>query len=562
MAASPSTSTLLDHLHAARRRFGVEPAREKLALVGQLAHRTITSAAHMRRFHDDLLYLLAFPDDAEVHATAGRLLGGFAERVRTLKQHRRATLDDTGIPGTASRHVFVYGIARWLADRHPADVALDLRGLADPGAFDALLTQFMTPVEADAVDADALAPRAWLRAATGARSTATWLVRQVEQLVATDRGPAEYDAAAVSLRWAHVRRSAGSIHRALPRHPVVFRNAMRATPRNPVGEVGRPLPGIVLLDRHEAEEVIDAARGALAARCREVHAISYANPREVWLADLGAGARLAVIGVAPVLRMGLEANYGYVLFSNGVPIGYGGISPLFFDANTGINLFDPFRGSEAGFLWTATLRAFRSLFRTRRFIVNAYQFGADNDEALDSGAFWFYYRLGFRPALPAVRRLASGEFRRLQADPSYRSDRRTLIALASGDLHLEMPDHRPDMAFEESWLGSLAMAVTRVLADAATNRRPAQHLVADAVAQALGARRRSRWPVPERRAFESLAPLVALAPDLDRWSPAQRRSLLAMMRAKAADQERDYVLLMQQQRRFIGSLRAATGHPV
>lgn len=80
MAASPSTSTLLDHLHAARRRFGVEPAREKLALVGQLAHRTITSAAHMRRFHDDLLYLLAFPDDAEVHATAGRLLGGFAER--------------------------------------------------------------------------------------------------------------------------------------------------------------------------------------------------------------------------------------------------------------------------------------------------------------------------------------------------------------------------------------------------------------------------------------------------------------------------------------------------
>ena len=110
---------------------------------------------------------------------------------------------------------------------------------------------------------------------------------------------------------------------------------------------------------------------------------------------------LALIGVLPAQRLLLEANYGYVLLSNGVPIGYGGVSPLFRQANTGINVFDPFRGSEATYLWAQTLRAFRSLFGVRRFIINGYQFGAGNAEAIASGAYWFYYRLGFRPTSAA-----------------------------------------------------------------------------------------------------------------------------------------------------------------
>ena len=167
--------------------------------------------------------------------------------------------------------------------------------------------------------------------------------------------------------------------------------------------------------------VIDLARSALAARAREVHAMNYPNADDVHVADLGEGVELAVIGVPPAQRLSLEANYGYLLISNGVPIGYGGVSPLFRQANTGINVFDPFRGSEAAFLWAQMLRAFRTLFGTRRFVINGYQFGAGNSEAIASGAYWFYYRLGFRPSLAENASLAAAEAA-TPASPSGRAN--------------------------------------------------------------------------------------------------------------------------------------------
>ena len=92
------------------------------------------------------------------------------------------------------------------------------------------------------------------------------------------------------------------------------------------------------------------------------------------------------------------------MFSNGVPIGYGGVTTLGAQANTGVNLFESFRRSEAAFLFAQSLRAFRTLFGVTRFVVNPYQFGRDNEEALASGAYWFYDRLGFRPTTSRATR--------------------------------------------------------------------------------------------------------------------------------------------------------------
>ena len=170
--------------------------------------------------------------------------------------------------------------------------------------------------------------------------------------------------------------------------------------------------------------------------------MSYPNHDEIYWCDLGQGVALAVIGIARDQRLTLETNTGYLLFANGVPIGYGGVTPLFRQANTGINIFDPFRGGEAAYLWTQMLRAFHTLYGSRRFVINAYQFGA--------GAFWFYYRLGFRPAQQHVRALAAREATRMASDRRYRSDVRTLKALATGDLYLDLPGFDPDDFFGEA----------------------------------------------------------------------------------------------------------------
>ena len=149
-----------------------------------------------------------------------------------------------------------------------------------------------------------------------------------------------------------------------------------------------------------------------------------------------------VIGVAQRdlgLAVALECTMGYLILSNGVPIGYGGASALFRQVNTGINIFDEFRHSEAAFLWTQVMRVYHALTGCTRFIANAYQFGGDNREALQSGAFWFYYRLGFRPVDGPIRALARAEAAKIRKRPGYRSNVATLKRLASCDMHLTLP---------------------------------------------------------------------------------------------------------------------------
>src|SRR6185295_13838326 len=103
------------------------------------------------------------------------------------------------------------------------------------------------------------------------------------------------------------------------------------------------------------------------------------------------------VGVQPARRLMLEAVYAFLTLKNGVPIGYVLNSALFGSAEIAFNVFETFRGAEAAHVYGWVLSCVRSLFGVDSFTIYPYQLGQDNDEALDSGAWWFYQRLGFRP---------------------------------------------------------------------------------------------------------------------------------------------------------------------
>lgn len=558
----------LAELRTLRHVFGEGAGEAKRWLLGVLAGRRIRTVKQLVRFHEDLLYLRAFPDDAAVLTSAERELARVAARVRQLRAGQRAKLDDSGIAGSVSRHTYPYGVAAWLVSRHPGEARIDWENAPAEDPFDQFARPLLIQMEGDAFDSGELDARRWIR--LGSRGAAAgdlaWLLDRVRGALPAERRAAWYDVAEVPVRWS-LARSAGSASACVvPGRRVIYRKGgMRAAPADPVQFIASPSRRVERAAPYRARLLIDAARNALAARCREVHAITWANPREVHEADLGEGVTLAVIGAELEQRMTLEANYGYMLFSNGVPIGYGGVSPLFHDANTGINIFDPFRGSEAAYLWSAMLQAFRTIFHVKRFVVNAYQFGADNEEALQSGAFWFYYRLGFRPSDAYARRLAGAEARRMRADRHYRSDLSTLTRLAQGDLHLELPGFRPARAFDEAWLGVIARGVTRQIARRAASLPNASREAAVAeiereVAAALGARRWRDWPVAERRGFSMLAPIAALVlPAIARWPLPQRTALARLFRAKGGPQESTFVTLAQQHHLWLSALARFAG---
>lgn len=539
---------------------GAALERKRALLARAAGHRLpATRWRALLALHDALLSVRAFPEAHDTWALAGRALARVEAAVRRLPPRERARGADSGVAGTVTRHAFEHGIARWLVRRHAREVDIDWAALDDTAPVDALVRPELVRAEEDAFDGGLLSTREWLalaRAGATGESALAWLLHAASATPGAAPVVARlYDSAPLPLTW-HLARSGGATTRnALPVARPVVRSGFRRPDADPPRAVAEPLPGIRLLGGRAAQRVIDVARAALAARCREVFAITHANPAEVWWAPLGAGAHLALIGALPADRLSLESNYGYLLTSNGVPVGYGGVTPLHHQANTGINIFEPFRGTEAAFLWTAMLRAFATLFGVSRFVVNAIQFGEDNEEAIASGAYWFYWRLGFRPDDAARRRVAQREARRLARLGAAPTPPARLRHLATGDLVLTLPGRDEAPAFDERWLTTASRLVTTALAglDPHAHHRAARD-VARRVACALEARP-SRWPAAEQAAFRRLAPVVALlAPG--RWPRADRAALVTLMRAKGRPQERDFVRLAQAHPRFFAALAA------
>ena len=506
------------------------------ALLDALAGRSFRTASALAQLHDELLFLVAFPDSPSTCDAARRLLVGFGRRVRALGPRARRRLDGSGLEGTTSRLVYAYGAAEWLvASGERADI--DWSAYDAPERLQGIIRLATSPVENDAFDAGTLEAREWLALAsraTGRPPLSLLTTRRGESAAARRHRRTLYDEAEVPLAWVVGARHSTSAN-AVPSTPVVVRARLRPWPARPRALVASPLRDIALLPPALAERWIDASRAALAARGREVFPTTYANPAEVWRADLGEGTCLCVLGVEPEGRLALEANYGYVIFANGIPVGYGGVTPLAAQANTGVNVFDAFRGGEAAMLFAQALRAFRTLFGVTRIIVNPYQFGAGNDEALASGAFWFYDRLGFRPVDPSVRATAAAERRRLQRRAGARSSLATLRRLAASDLVLELPGAAATALFEERWLRTAAIAVAAGGGAAVDAGR---------LASAIGTSRRMLAQPQYRIGLARLGPALSLiAEQVAGWRGADRRALLPLLRAKGAPQERGFALL-------------------
>ena len=546
---------LLQQLREARSTYGEPAERRKRELLRALSALRRLTGRQLVAYHEDLLFLVAFPGDATTRAAAIAELDCFAARWRTVPAAVRGAFANSGIVGTVTRPSLAWPVARSFIDEA---IELDWKAIEDSEALERLVVRLVGATERDAFDGGDYSTREWIALAKRARRARLRLagprrgrgpvaVRHRDRLGFCRGGTAMDTRQFASVD--HPRATCRSAGQAL-------RTGFRRLTEPAAAHVARPLDAIRRLDRRAAAEVVDLARSALAARAREVHAMNYPNLDEVYRADLGDGVDLMLIGVPVAQRLTLEANYGYLMLSNGVPIGYGGVSPLYRQANTGINIFDPYRGSEAAFLWAQVLRVFRTMFGVRRFVINGYQFGAGNSEAISSGAYWFYYRLGFRPSLPENVALAAEEAERLRREPRVRTRPALLRRLARGDLHLDLADFSAADFFEEPLLTRVGAAVARRIA----GRGDRSHLEGERqliseVQRALGLRSAARQTSQEQQGFAKLAPCAALL-GIDDWPAAERRALAGWLRAKGATTEREFAEGATRQVRFFEGLRA------
>ncbi len=546
-AVPTSADTLIARLERARHlRPGAREAQRLLAAARRVRGG---DAEQLIRLHDAVMFLRAYPHSPRVLRLSEEILRGFSRRVARLAE-TDADLspfdapEAAGIAGTTIGTDFSFDIARFLARRFGRRVRIDWDAAELSDRMRATWPSFLPLLEEEAL-ADANVPYVnWLAAAAGRRrDDPGWLLDRYARLPlpSADR-PEHFDALGLPIAWDLGDSRASRTRMRLPGPRLFFHDEPLLARRDVSLDRTFVEPPMKLrrLSRREGERLCDLVREATAARYREFYTFTYADPASVVAARPGRGVELFLVGVLPEKRLPLRSAYGGFVVRNGVPIGY--IEGLAFAERLeiGFNMYYTFREGESAWIYAQVMRFHRDALGVTSFSIDPYQLGYENDEALDSGAFWFYRKLGFRPTHRSVRALLGREERRIARDPAYRSSRRTLERLVTHNLIYEVPGNARG-EWDRFHIRNLGLAVNRRMAadyggDAARLREASERRVAAALGLSP-----ARWPSERRRAFSELALVLDLIPDLARWPPAERAAVAGIIRGKMGRTERRYL---------------------
>jgi len=240
----------------------------------------------------------------------------------------------------------------------------------------------------------------------------------------------------------------------------------------------------------------------MVTRSRDLDVFEHGDPNDVWLVDCGQGLQFVCVGAVPERRLLLEAVYAFLTLKNGVPTGYVLASALFGSSEVAYNVFETFRGGESAYIYGRVLAMARHLFGSDTFTIDTYQLGQDNEEGLKSGAWWFYYKRGFRPHDAEVRRVLRAELKRMRRNPRHRSSFATLKKLAAANVFFYLGRPHPDVLGRVS-LGNIGLGIARYCAERfGADREAAIRTCNQEAARLLGVGSRREWSAGERLWWE------------------------------------------------------------
>ncbi|MCP3981713.1 MAG: hypothetical protein GY716_20625 [bacterium] len=525
------------------REFGEDRAVRKLDLLKRLDRGRMPSADAVSRMHEVLQFLHAYPDDAALLERVTRMLERFGRRA-DLKRHAEE-LADSGIAGTPIHYAFFWPTVRWLERHWPGRLRIDWEEFDEDkqGVLDGMLSNLMPYAESLSLEEAELTTEEWVDRLRGRDSDTAFVLQRMERLRADDLlKESLFDDLTIPFRLEPGRGGPARTGARWSGGPTVFRDTPLDGRRPDLKAACLERPRAVrAVGRADGRRLVDLAREAMVTRARDLYAFKYADPNDVRIVEFDDGLQFAAMGLLPERRLMLDTVYAFLTMRNGVPMGYVLSSAYFNSVEVAYNVFDTFRGGEAGRIYGKVLAMMHHLFGADAFTVDPYQLGHDNDEGLASGAWWFYYKLGFRPRDAETRRLVRAELAKMKRRPAHRSSLDTLQELSAVNMYWYLGAERSDVRGLIP-LERIGLAMTDLLSRRfGADRERGLRECADEAAKLLGVRSRARFSPGERLAWERWAPLVLTLPGVSRWNPAERRALAAVVRAKGGRRETDYL---------------------
>lgn len=553
---SNSLKNLLDQLDDLKNRFGlVKPANVERILL-RISGRKITEIESLIRFHEILLFLSAYPQSARLRQLAEAQLRSFDKRIEPLrdKEIDLSALDDpevSGVAGTAVVDTFTYYIVRWLLEKHPSQIGFDWDWFDDSNRLAETWPRFMPLLDEDGfVEANVPYPE-WLRAAKGRARELPWLLQQFAKLPKSEREIAElYDSQNLFVNWKPGYRATRTGMRLPVSAHNIFYHRKPLIQRREVSlrdELRKPAPTFDRVSAKQGEAILDMAREASTARYRELYGFTHGDPARVLRARIGRGVDIFVMGLPPAKRLPLRAYHAALIFKNGVPVGYFEGLSLFERMESGFNLYYTFRDGETAWLYARVLNIFHHLLGVSVFALDPYQIGFENEEGIESGAFWFYRKFGFRSTSPELMKLTSQEEKKIATRTKYRTAANTLRKLAESPMVFEL-ETKNQGDWDRFSVRNLWIAVQRQMAKRGGD---AQNFLTAEVKELTRLLRVEieNWPRTSLNVLTDFAAALSLV-QVQRWSETERSALAKVIRAKAGANESSYLKLMQKHQRL------------
>lgn len=545
MKKKPTARALLAELQKLRHMHEAVSTSKKIAVLKQLARLRFKTAAELQEFHDLLIFCRAYPDSPELLAAANELLDSFA--LRSDLRRFCEELASSGIAGCPIDYRFFYPMALWLAQRWGAKLQIDWPELEEPENLMSIIPVLSSFSESAQYDDYDFSPRQWLQRLKNAdESDASFLVKRIAAIYRTDQErEALHDKLDLPYRLLPGPTTPSITEACYPVKRIAFANS--ETRR------GRPDLRRLMQDRQcrvrsmggtDARALIDLARTTMVTHERDMDVFSKASVNDVRLLDCGGGLQFALMGMQATQRYLLPALYGFLMLRNGVSIGYYQASVLFDSADLALNMFSTFRGADAAWIIARAIAVTHQLFGCRTFTLDGYQLGYNNRDGLESGVWWFYYKLGFRPRDREIKKLVKKELAVMKRRPGHRSSIATLEKFSEQNMYFELDKNTAkEDVFALCW--NIAPGLSSYLTERfGADREKGLRVCAIEAAQRLGLRKLPRMSADERHAWFGWAPLVLQLKGVGRWNTANKKKLAKIMRAKGGPGESSYSKLL------------------
>lgn len=414
---------------------------EKKHLLNELI--TYNSFKHQtfKQFHQLLMGMMAYPTNKIVldltNETMSKLL--LLLEKNTSLQHK---LIGSGYMHTSIECNFSYEKVKYIVSKFPNQVSIHSSSSSIETQI-AILKLILPSVEYSIIhegDND-LKTRISKFNPSKTITDLEWLIQTIQQSDLPKKTQAViYNQLGIFIQWKVSNKESSVSFLKGPSLPIFYHAKPLEKKINLPEIIQQKLPAPIKLSDKDIERIIDAAKMTLFYLYRETEPFSNANKEDITLFQLDKGISIALFGSNVDKRYSLESYIGYMVFKNNIPASYGGGWIFGERSQFGINILEAFRGGESGLIICELLRVYHQYFGVTCFVVKPYQFGLNNTEAIKTGAFWFYYKLGFRPENNALKDLALKEEKQKLINPYYKSDISTLKKYTKSNLALTLSE--------------------------------------------------------------------------------------------------------------------------